>query len=703
MSNINEIKPTCPVIFFEKGGPDASEKQIFTIHCQKLDVKVECYVSTAIISMEGEWTNRTNDTLDCVFALPTPGTVMNVTLKIGADRVLTTAIVSREDATSLLKEKGTGKRDDDAGMQITPDDQNPYEQYVPELFRLPFNGVAPGDQINLTCEYLEPLSYYKKGYIVQLPLYFPAGTISEEQKWEQVVSVEVKINALTQNSQIDCWTHDFEEITAVDGTVVVTTGACKPMEQMADFQPVEKVSDLGLEFTGRDLELSYSVKSESIQAHCIRQQDPDDEKKGSMCVFITPPAQLNTTFGRAFFFLVDRSGSMVGEPFREATRALNRSLDRLRPSDKFCVCAFDHRQVYYQDGELVDANAEMLTNCKTWIATYVPERGGTTMDIPITYALEKLEKSDLMPFIVLITDGAVHNEKEICERIEQNKKMRTRFLCLGIGSYCNWFFLKMLSKLGRGFADIVVYRERIYHKMDHLLRMANTPVLTDIEIGLKGEIEIYPFPVPDLFIGRPVVVACRYESGACPQRIVVRGFNPHGDQESITSKVIPRDDLPVDKIFIKQQIDIMTADAWLNNSPKLEQKVAAVSVEANMPSNYTTTLLIETTEQKLQEEMARHGLGPEDEMEGSQEAKLKRKRALAKMKNNKKTVALLATTGTLAVVSVGVMAFGDVQATLDNIPILGGGDGVDVEIEACCDDCDACDADCDCDCDCIVM
>lgn len=26
-----------------------------------------------------------------------------------------------------------------------------------------------------------------------------------------------------------------------------------------------------------------------------------------------------------------------------------------------------------------------------------------------------------------------------------------RILTLGIGSYCNWFFLKMLSQIGRGY------------------------------------------------------------------------------------------------------------------------------------------------------------------------------------------------------------------------------------------------------------
>ena len=67
---------------------------------------------------------------------------------------------------------------------------------------------------------------------------------------------------------------------------------------------------------------------------------------------------------------------------------------------------------------------------------------------------------------------------------------------------------------------MVVFRERIYHKMEHLLRMANTPVLTDIEVGLT------PFPIPDLFIGAPVVVATRYSARECPTNITIKGFNP---------------------------------------------------------------------------------------------------------------------------------------------------------------------------------
>jgi len=717
-TNINDYKPTCPVIFFERGNQQ-QQKQIFTIHCQRLAVDVECYVSTAIIRMDGEWTNRTKDTLDCVFALPTPGTIMNVKLLIGADRVLTTAIISKADASKLIEEnqkKGQhAQSDEHKTTHITPEEANPYEQFVPDLFRLPFGNVAPGDTIKLTCEYLEPLDYYKKGYIVSLPLYFPPGTIVNSLSWDQVVSVKCKINALTQNPKIDCWTHEvLQSHDDQKGIVVIECGKCKPLEENKENQyaggALSATSpDSSLNKTGRDFELSYSVKSERIQAHCIQEVDMDDVNSGSLCIFITPPATLSTTFGRAFFFLLDRSGSMVGEPYREATRALNRALDRLRPSDQFNVCAFDHRQVYFQPS-LVPANKEMLTNCKQWIHSYQPERGGTTLDAPITAALQQLEKSDLLPFIVLITDGAVHNEREICEKIESNKKMRTRFLTLGIGSYCNWFFLKMLSKLGRGFSDIVVYKEHIYHKMDHLLRMANTPVLTDIEIGLKGdEIEIYPFPIPDLFIGAPVVVAARYTSAEqCPNKIAVRGFNPHGDSETITCTVDRRNDLPVEKIFIKQQIDLMTADAWLKQSKKLEDKVVNVSVHSNMPSMFTDVVMFETTQSLFEEEEKKlNDLINErkDDDPDLANNEHRRNKMLAKMKNNKKTVAALAVGGTCAVVAVSVMSFGDVQSTLDNIPILGGGGDLDLDVNCCegggcgcddagCDDCGDCCGDC---------
>ena len=73
---------------------------------------------------------------------------------------------------------------------------------MPDLFRLPFGNVAPGDTITLKCEYLEPLDYYKNGYIVSLPLYFPPGTMVDTQTWDEMVHIECKINALVGNTEV---------------------------------------------------------------------------------------------------------------------------------------------------------------------------------------------------------------------------------------------------------------------------------------------------------------------------------------------------------------------------------------------------------------------------------------------------------------------------------------------------------------------
>ena len=235
--------------------------------------------------------------------------------------------------------------------------------------------------------------------------------------------------------------------------------------------------------------------------------------------------------------------------------------------------------------------------------------------------------------------------------------------------------------------------------------MLNQPVLTDIEVGLKGdEIEIHPFPIPDLFIGAPVVIAAEYTADECPKQIMIRGFNPYGDQEAITCKVEERNDLPVEKIFIKQKIDLLTADAWLDRSKKLENKVRDISIDANMVSMYTDIVMFETS--KLMWEDAERKVNDSLESDNPYDTELRRKKEklMTKMKNNKKTVAALAIGGTAAVVTVGFGSFGDIESGLIGTPVFGlygNGWANGGPIEDC--DCYDCECECDCNPDCVIM
>ncbi|ETO27230.1 hypothetical protein RFI_09901, partial [Reticulomyxa filosa] len=175
----------------------------------------------------------------------------------------------------------------------------------------------------------------------------------------------------------------------------------------------------------------------------------------------------------------------------------------------------------------------------------------------------------------------------------------------------------MLSKLGRGFNDVVVQHEKIYNKIDYLLKMASIPVMTDIEIGLTcTDLEVYPLPVPDLFMFSPVVAAVHYcnpcSSVTQDDFVVVKGFDANGEQKQISASIIETPHLPVDKILIKQKIDLLTAQAWFSQDKAVIRKVVQSSIEHCVPSHYTSLIAFETRKEKLE----KHGLlGGHDEKE----------------------------------------------------------------------------------------
>ena len=229
----------------------------------------------------------------------------------------------------------------------------------------------------------------------------------------------------------------------------------------------------------------------------------------------------------------------------------------------------------------------------------------------------------------------------------------------------------MLAKIGRGFSDVVVYKEHIKHKTEHLVKSASTPVMTDIEFGFNAKsMEVYPFPVPDLFVGAPIVVASRFEAQSIPDKVVVRGYDPDGELHKIESKVIIRDDLPVDKIFVKQQIDLLTAQAWFKQNKKLEKEVIDISVEHSLPSQYTSLVSYEANANDFEAEQKKWD---EEDVKVSDNASAKSKKASV-LRNNKKTVGALAVAGTLAIVAVSIASFGDIAATNAGLPAFGNPD-----------------------------
>ncbi|CAN0288698.1 unnamed protein product [Discosporangium mesarthrocarpum] len=97
-----------------------------------------------------------------------------------------------------------------------------------------------------------------------------------------------------------------------------------------------------------------------------------------------------------------------------------------------------------------------------------------------------------LPLTVIVTDGAVANEREICRfardkaQVQGGGRGGVRTFTLGIGIFVNRYFLKMLAQIGRGYSALSLYTPNIGKDITSLMAKTHTPVLTDISLGIPG-------------------------------------------------------------------------------------------------------------------------------------------------------------------------------------------------------------------------
>ncbi|KAK1396958.1 Inter-alpha-trypsin inhibitor heavy chain [Heracleum sosnowskyi] len=205
-----------------------------------------------------------------------------------------------------------------------------------------------------------------------------------------------------------------------------------------------------------------------------------------------------------------------------------------------------------------------------------------------------------IPIIFLITDGAVEDERDICDIMESHMT-NSRSLCprihtFGIGSFCNHYFLRMLAEIGRGRYDAAYDVDSIEIQMKSFFRKAlSTTVLANIRIGnvdSLDELEVYPSRVPDLLFESPVIIFGRY-CGKFPSSPKIEGILPDTSNFTIDLKLQEAKDIPISEVLAKHQIESYTAESWFSNNIELEKKIAKLSVHNSVITEYTCMILLE--------------------------------------------------------------------------------------------------------------
>ena len=394
------------------------------------------------------------------------------------------------------------------------------EQQKPNLFTNTIANIGPGEIVTVQIEFQTKLSPDNGVWEMRVPL-VSAPRYNPKSSFKQLFLSNFKIpksliNA-AYNEDTDVVLPDPAElINPVDISIDLKPGfemevLDSPYHEVS-FQNItnshKKIQTKGPISSDRDFVLTWKAKANKVTASLFTEKQYD---RDHFLLTLNPPLEIKNQkpTKREIIFVLDISGSMSGEPLRQAKAGLAMAIKRLKPTDKFNLVFFSDRTWSYTDKPIQATSLEKRRALA--VVHRIETEGGTEMYPALDYSLTNFNKtnSDLKQLIFL-TDGSITNEDALFELIAR-KLDDTRLFTIGIGSAPNSYFMSRSAELGRG-AHLHIGKEaEISTKMNELFAKIENPAVTDLKLKLPNGLyaEHYPNPLPDLYLGEPVSIAIR--------------------------------------------------------------------------------------------------------------------------------------------------------------------------------------------------
>ncbi|MCD9644018.1 hypothetical protein HAX54_031976 [Datura stramonium] len=551
---------------------------LIPLEMQGIAMEVDCYMDTAFVTVNGTWRVHcvtSSRYCDCRIVVPMgeQGSVLGVEIETP----------SRSYSTLLIESNDTK----DAGLVANAKDGFLLKR---QIYTLKVPQVAGGSILSIKVSWSQNILYQDGQFSLNIPFSFPwyvnpvAKLLCKKERIRLNVNSGMRTEILCQSSS-----HPLKETRRLVGSL----GFLYESEVRA--------------WSMHDLSFSYKVHSSEILGSVLMNSPSmlEFDQRDMFCFNLCPPT-VNTmkVFRKEVVYVIDISASMQGRPLENVKAALLAALSKLSPADTFNVIAFNGKSLLFSSS-MLPAGKESIGKAIQWIDQNFVAEGSTDISLPLNQAIEMLSKNgDSIPFVFLITDGSVGDEREICEALKGQLMKRglnvPRISTFGIGLYCNHYFLQMLAQIGRGYYDAAYDLDSISSRLERLLNSTSSVILTDLRIEALENLdsfELYPCYLPDMLSSRPLIVSGRF-IGTCPDSVKVSGTLADSSNFVVDVKVQKAKDFPLERVFARRQIETVTANAWFSESKQLEEMVVKLSLQTGVPSEYTNLILVENKKEK---------------------------------------------------------------------------------------------------------
>ena len=347
----------------------------------------------------------------------------------------------------------------------------------------------------------------------------------------------------------------------------------------------------------KDFVLRYKVAGSKVKSALMVDRD---DRGGYFTLMLQPPGNLQDLprSGMEMVFVIDTSGSMNGWPIAKAKSVLKRALRNLDPGDTFQVVAFSNRASTFVPVP-VAATTDNIESSLSWLDS-LRSSGGTHMIRGIQKALDFPHDPNRLRIVSFMTDGYIGNEAQIFQAVAE-KLGPSRIFSFGIGNSVNRYLIEGLARLGHGAVAYVLTGDSDTEAVDMFYDRIRHPALTDISIdwGSMEVTDLYPKNIPDLFVGRPVIITGRFK-GHGEATVSVRGTCAGEHQEMKLTVAMDRREARhsgISRIWARARIaelaDTM-ATAGASIVP-LQGQIRETALAYGLMSPYTAFVAVDST------------------------------------------------------------------------------------------------------------
>jgi Ca-activated chloride channel family protein len=568
------------------------EKQV-PMPLKHTDVRASVSGYIGAVEVAQQFLNPYSSKIEAVYVFPLPhNAAVNEFIMTIGERRIRGIIRERQEAEQIYQE---AKRQGYVASLLTEERPNVFTQSVAN--------IEPGKEIDVNIKYFHTLDYVDGWYefvfpMVVGPRFNPPGLtngigavargqsgvsgqstevhyLRPGERTGHDISLKVEVDAGVPIEEFECKTHQ------------ITSEAASPEHLTVALNPADSLHN-------KDFVLRYRVACQRIKSSLLTHRD---ERGGYFTLMLYPPEELGALKRQPLelVFVLDCSGSMSGRPIEQAKAAVRRGLRLLQPGDSFQLISFSINASRLGHAPL-EATPENVQRGLQYLNSLQSE-GGTMMIEGIKAALDFPHDPQRLRFVCFLTDGYIGNETEILGEIHR-RLGASRIFSFGIGSSVNRYLIDHMAKAGQGAVAYLGLKDSAAQIMEGFFARISHPALTDLQIDWGGLYvsEVFPRAVPDLFVGRPVILTGRFADNA-DTTIHVNG--KVGDQpmqvaipatlsEAATHKGLP-------SIWARMKIAALADQSTYQPDAELPGAIKQVALDYGLMSAFTAFVAVDST------------------------------------------------------------------------------------------------------------